>query len=263
MPTIKANEITISYEIAGAGPPLLLITGLGYGGWFWHKVTPGRSSYFQITTFDNRGAGQTDHPPGPYTIPQMAADTAGLIEALGLTDVYLVGHSMGGLIAQELVLSRPELVRKLVLASTNFGGPNVIPITPEALDVLMNRDGDPVELVKRGVTVATAPGFLERNPDVLQELIAYRLSDPVPPAQYQAQIAGAILHNAENRLSQIQCPTLILFGAHDKVVPPGNGDLMAAKIAGAQLKLLPHVGHIFPLEDPAATTAALLEFFDT
>ncbi|HID34807.1 MAG TPA: alpha/beta fold hydrolase, partial [Anaerolineae bacterium] len=251
---------TVHYQICGEGHPLLFISGVGYGGWFWHKQVPMLSQHFQVITFDNRGAGGTDKPDGPYTTAQMAGDTVGLLEALGIELAHVVGHSLGGFIAQELVLSRPELVSRLVLASTTYGGPNVIPITPEALEVLTRREGDPVELVRRGIAIATAPGFAGQKPEVVQELIRYRLTNPVPPAQYQAQVMAGATHNAEARIGQIRCPTLILFGEHDRVVPPGNAELLARKIPDAQVMILPGVGHIFPIEDLEATNSALLEF---
>ncbi len=261
MPTIHANGINIAYESAGDGPPLLFITGLGYGGWFWHKQVPGLSRHYRVITFDNRGSGGTDKPDGPYSTPMLAADAAGLLDALGITGAYVVGHSLGGFIAEELALARPELVSRLVLASTTFGGPNAIPVTQEALAVMMDRSGDPADLVRRGVAIAAGPGFSEAHPAVVEALLAYRFTGPVPAAQYQAQMMAGAMHNAEDRVSEIVCPTLVLFGEHDKVVPPANANLLVAKIAGADRVILPGVGHIFPLEDVDATNAAFHEFF--
>jgi pimeloyl-ACP methyl ester carboxylesterase len=262
----KSNSITIACEIHGSGHPLLLITGVGYGRWFWHKVVPGLAQHFEVITFDNRGAGESDKPDGPYTVSMMAADTAGLMDALGVKSAYVLGHSLGGYIAQELIVNRPDLVSRLILASTNYGGQKVIPITPEALQVLTHRQGDPIELIKRGIAVACAPGFTERRPDVVQELTSYRLTNPVPPAQYSAQVmagAGTLAYTDEivdRRTRAIEVPTLILFGEHDKVVPPGNANLMAQKIANATINIIPGAGHIFPIEDPQATVQAIVEF---
>jgi pimeloyl-ACP methyl ester carboxylesterase len=266
MPTLKSNGVTLAYEITGAGKPLVLVTGVGYGRWFWHKVVPGLAEHFQVITFDNRGAGESDKPDGPYTVPMLAADTAGLLDALHIKNAYVMGHSLGGYIAQELIVTLPDLVGKLILAATNFGGTKVIPITPEAMDVLTNRQGDPVELVKRGIAIACAPGFAERQPAVAAELLQYRFTNPVPPPQYAAQVAagaGTVAYSdevVEQRMKAIKVPTLILFGEHDKVVPPGNAELMAQKIAGARVKVIPGAGHIFPIEEPAATIAAMVEF---
>ncbi len=266
MPTIESNGIELYYEIEGEGDPLLLVAGVGYGLWFWHKLAEELKNDFQIILFDNRGAGHSSQPEGPYTVPLMAADTAGLLDALGLESVSLLGHSLGGFIAQELVISRPELVRKLILASTNHGGMNVIPITPEAMEVLTNREGDPVELVKRGIEIGCAPGFGEAHPEVVKELMDYRFTNPVPPPQYVAQVtagAGTAAYTddqVKDRLNSIQVPTLILFGEYDRVVPPGNAELMAEKISNAEVVILPDTGHIFPIENPSAAAKAIKDF---
>jgi pimeloyl-ACP methyl ester carboxylesterase len=266
MPIIKSNNINLAYDINGTGHPLVFITGVGYGKWFWHKVVPELAKNFQVITFDNRGAGESDKPDGSYTVPMMAADTAGLLDALNVKGAYVMGHSLGGYIAQELTVTRPDLIGKLILASTNFGGTKVIPITPEGMKVLMDRTGDPVELVKRGISIACAPGFAERQPQVVQELLQYRFTNPVPPAQYAAQVAAGAGTMAyadeivEARMKAIKVSTLILFGEFDRVVPPGNADLMAQKITGAKIKIIPSTGHMFPIEEPTATVEAIKEF---
>lgn len=266
MPYIYVNGIRMYYISQGAGHPLLLITGVGYGGWFWHKVLPGLAGYYQVIVPDPRGSGQSDKPQGPYTVEMLATDMAELLDELHIRGAFVVGHSLGAFVAQHLVLNRPELVSKLVLAAGTFGGPNVVPITAEALEVLTSREGDQLELIQRGIEIATGPGFAEAHPEVVQELIEYRLSDAVPPHAYQAQVAaGMAMASAEasfeDRLSEIKVPTLILFGEHDRVVPPGNAPLLTERIPGAQMKILSGVGHIFPIEAPEATVKALREFF--
>ncbi len=266
MPTVEANGIRIGYEIRGQGHPLLLIAGVGYSRWFWNRLIPLLEDRYQIIAMDNRGAGESDKPPGPYTVPMMAADTAGLLDALGIQGAYVMGHSLGGFIAQELAISRPDLVAKLVLASTNHGGMKVIPITQEALEVMTRREGDPLDLIRRGIEVACAPGFAARHPDLVQDLIAYRLGNPVPPDAYQAQVmagmgmAALTDEEVDRRMAALTMPVLILTGDQDKVVPPGNADLMARKIPHAQVKIIPNTGHLFPFEDPLTTAAILKEF---
>lgn len=264
MPFIQSNGIHIYYEVQGAGEPLVLIAGLGYGLWQWHKVVPGLAQHFQVVTFDNRGAGQTDKPAGAYTAQMLAADTAGLIDGLGIAPAVVLGHSMGGFVAQELALSYPHLVKTLVLASTNFGGPNHIPVTPEAMAILMDTTLSPEERVRKGVQVACAEGFAIKHPDVMEELVAYRMSAPVPPAAYQSQMAvglGLLAYEScfEPRLPALQMPVIIISGSEDQTVPPGNVDLLAKVIPNARTHIMQNTSHLFMIEAPERTVAALVE----
>lgn len=265
MPKTKSNGIQIYYETQGTGKPLVLISGLGYPAWQWHRMVPYLSQHFQVITFDNRGVGQTETPPGPYTAGMLAADTAGLLDALGIQQAIVAGHSMGGFIAQAMALDFPEKVEKLVLCSTNFGGPHHVPITQEAMTVLSDVTSDPVTRFKNGLMVSTAPGFAEKHPEIIQSWLEWRIANPVNLAGYQAQfgIGLALLPEAaafEHRLKNIKVPTLILFGAHDKVVPPANAALLAMKIPHSQVALLDDAGHFFPMEVPEEAASAIIEF---
>ena len=265
MPTVNANGINIYYEVHGEGQPLLLITGLSYTHWAWHRMVPYLAENFQVIVFDNRGAGQTDKPEGPYNVEMMAADTAGLLEALGIEQAAAMGHSLGGFVAQALVLARPELVSKLILAGTSFGGPNAVPITPEALAVLTDPSIDSAELTRRGLHIATAPGFAERNPAFVEKWLAHRTQKPMAPEHYQAQLAVSLALASEEaafekHLPQLATPTLLLFGEHDKLMPPGNAELLAEKIPNSTVVILPDAGHQFPLEIPEEAARAVTTF---
>ncbi|GIK57508.1 MAG: alpha/beta hydrolase fold protein [Chloroflexota bacterium] len=265
MPTIKANNINIEYDIHGSGEPLLLIAGLGYDRWMWHKMIPDLADHFQVIAFDNRGVGGTDKPKGPYTAQLLADDTAALLTALGVGQTAVLGHSMGGFVAQALALSYPHLISKLILSATNFGGPNHIRITQEALLVLMDSRGDPIERLRRGILVSTAPGFAETQPEFIEEWVAYRVAHPLDPAAYEAQLAiGLALMSDEasfeHKLAQVQAPTLILFGDGDKVAPPGNADLLAQRLPHGRVVLLPGVGHFYPFEAPELAVTAVTQF---
>ena len=116
----------------------------------------------------------------------LADDLAGLLAALDVEQAAVMGHSMGGFVAQALVLSRPKLVSKLILSATNFGGPNHIPVTQEALAVLMDMQADPIERLRRGIVVSCAPVFAEDNPDVVEAWVDHRVNNPLDPQGYQA-----------------------------------------------------------------------------
>ena len=266
MSKIKTNDIELYYETyGGAGQPLVLISGLGYPLWQWHKMVPFLAEHFQVVTFDNRGVGQSDKPAGPYTAQMLAADTAGLLDALGIEKAIIAGHSMGGFIAQAMALDFPKKVAKLILCSTNFGGPHHVPVTAEAMKVLTDVTSDALTRLKNGLAVSTAPDWSEKNPEMIEEWIQWRVANPIDPAPYQAQLAiglGLMTEAAafENKLERLNVPTLILFGTHDKVVPPANASLLAGKIAGSKVVIFPDAGHFFPIEIAEAASRAIVEF---
>lgn len=265
MPKTIANGIHIHYETEGSGDPLVLISGLGYNKWQWHKIAPGLAEHFQVVAFDNRGVGETDAPPGPYSAQMLAADTAGLLEALNLPRAHIMGHSMGGFIAQAMALDYPDKVDKLILAATNFGGPRHAPITEEAMTILNDTSSDPVTRFKRGLAVSTAPGWAEAHPEIIEEWLTWRVENPIQPEPYQAQMAiglGLLDEKAsfEKRLAGMRTKTLILFGAHDKVVPPANADLLAEQIPNSEVHILPNAGHFFPIEAPDEANEVIIEF---
>ncbi|NTU54646.1 MAG: alpha/beta fold hydrolase [Anaerolineales bacterium] len=265
MPKAQSNGIELYYEVQGVGKPLVLISGLGYSLWQWHRMVPLLAEHFQVVTFDNRGVGQSDKPAGPYTAQMLAADTVGLLDALNIEKAVILGHSMGGFIAQSMALDFPQRVEKLILCSTNFGGPHHVPVTPEAMKVLADVTSDPLTRFKNGLSVSTAPGWAEKNPGMIEEWVKWRVANPIEPAHYQAQMAIglSLMPEAaafEDKLPRLDVPTLILFGAHDKVVPPANADLLAQKIAGSQVVIFPDAGHFFPIEIPEAASRTIMDF---
>ncbi len=265
MPVVNTNGIDLHYETQGAGTPLVLLAGLGYPAWQWHKMAPLLAEHCQVILPDNRGVGQSSKPAGPYTAELLAADTVGLLDALGIDQAVVMGHSMGGFIAQALALAYPDRVSKLILAATNFGGPRHVPITPAAMAVLTDASGDPVTRFRNGLAVSTAPGFAAREPEIIEQWLAWRLANPIDPAGYQGQLAiglGLLREEAcfEHRLSAVAAPTLILFGAHDAVAPPANADLLAQQIPHSRVQILPDAGHFFPLETPEEAAKAVSEF---
>lgn len=265
MPKARSNGIELYYEIHGSGKPLILIAGLGYSHWQWHKMVPLLAEHFQVITFDNRGVGQSEKPAGPYTAQLLAQDTVGLLDELHIEKAIIAGHSMGGFVAQAIALDFPQRVEKLILCSTNFGGPNHVPVTPEAMKVLTDVSSDLLARFKNGLAVSTAPGWSEKNPEMIEEWVKWRVANPIEPAPYQAQLAiglGLLPEAAsfENKLSRINVPTLILFGVHDRVVPPANADLLMQKITGSLALIFPDAGHFFPIEIPEAASRAITDF---
>src|SRR3954470_2981688 len=115
MPSVLFNELELYYEETGSGPPLLLIAGLSGNTLGWSMLQPVLAEHFRVIAFDNRGAGRSSAPPGPYTTAQMAQDAVALLDYFDIDRAHIIGQSMGGMIAQELALAHPERVDRLVL----------------------------------------------------------------------------------------------------------------------------------------------------
>jgi len=265
MATVIANGISISYKIEGSGPPLVLVAGLGYSRWMWHKMVPGLAENFQVLSYDNRGVGQSDKPAGPYNAQLLAEDLASLLEELGIEQTAVFGHSMGGFVAQAFALAYPEKVTKLILSATNFGGPHHIPVTQEALAVLMDTTSEPLTRLRNGILISCAAGFADRQPAVVDEWLTYRAEHPIDPAGYQAQMGVGLSLMSEEacfeyKLAAITALTLILSGAEDKVVPPANVDLLAEAIPHAETAVIDQAGHFFQFEQPDTAVAIVTKF---
>jgi pimeloyl-ACP methyl ester carboxylesterase len=262
MPLIQTNEISLYYEVHGEGFPLLLIASVGYDHQFWRHQVEGLSPFYQVIVFDNRGAGRSDKPEGPYYVWQMADDTASLMNALSIPKAHVAGHALGGSIAQELALNYPGLVDRLILASSTFGGPGAVPVTPHAVEVLARHEGDQESLIREEIGVMTAPGFAESAPDCFEEIVAYRSVLSVIKDSYQYQVLAGVQHDTADRLHRLDTLTLVMTGEFDEVTPPGNAHLLASTLPNAGAFILPGVGHIFPLEAPELTNKVLLEFLN-
>jgi pimeloyl-ACP methyl ester carboxylesterase len=165
---------------------------------------------------------------------------------------------MGGMIAQEFALQYPKRVRSLILGCTAAGGPQAVRAEPEVTQLLMSRGN----LTPEEAAEATVPFIYDSatSREPIDEDLAMRKDWFPRPEAYLAQLQGILSWEAYSRLSQISAPTLVIHGESDRLVPAGNGKLIAERIAGAKLVMLPHAGHIFTTDQPEAAHHAILEF---
>jgi len=263
MPTARIGDIHIHYDTRGQGEPLLLIMGYRGSGWMWgEEFISLLARSFQVIYFDNRGTGLSDKPDTLYTIPIMADDAAGLLRHLGIRQAYIFGVSMGGMIAQELVLRHPQMVRRLVLGCTSCGGPQAFLASLEVLAKLIHPpDLTLEEAVRRQWTVMFSPKFLETQQDFLEMLTQRALLHPAPPHTSLRHLMALQRFNTYGRLGMITTPTLVITGADDVIVPPANSILLATRIHGASLEMLKNTGHGFFWEVPGDVVTLLHKFF--
>lgn len=261
MPFTTAPGFRMAYEMIGSGDPLLLINGLGSDRSEWLYQTPVFSPHFRVVTFDNRGAGESETPPGPYTTEQMAGDAAALLDHLGIDRADVLGVSLGGMIAQEVALRRPDRVRRLVLACTAPGGEGALRPSPGVLQAFVRSPGaDREEEIRRALPFLYTDGYRRSHPERVEAFVRRRLAAETSPEGHSCQLAAAQTHSAWERLESIRAPTLVIAGEEDQVVPPENSRRIASRIPGAKLVLLPGAPHRFFAENAEAFNREVLSF---
>lgn len=252
------DGVKIYWKESGAGDPLLLIMGLGYTREMWYRTEPILSRRYRTISFDNRGVGRSDVPPGPYPIATMAADAAAVMDSAGVKRAHVFGISMGGMIAQEFALQYPERVRSLILGCPSHGGPEAVMADAEVVTTLMARGTMSAEDGIRAMVPFIYDASTPRQ-RIEEDLEIRRRTFPTA-AGYFAQVQGIFAFEARSRLPRLKVPTLVVHGESDRLVPPENGRRIAKLISGAKLVMLPQASHIFPTDQPEAAHQAILSF---
>jgi pimeloyl-ACP methyl ester carboxylesterase len=191
----------------------------------------------------------SDKPEGPQTIGLLADDVAHLLQTIGIASAHIVGASFGGFVAQEFALKYPSMTRKLVLCCTSFGGPNHIVPAPETLMALASTKGlNSEDRMRENLLLAFTPEFVKTRGAEVDHIVHLRATNDVPEHIYLSQLQAAMNFNVESRLSEITCPTLVMSGDADVIVPVQNSRNLAAKIPGAQLQIIEGGSHTFFIE---------------
>jgi pimeloyl-ACP methyl ester carboxylesterase len=257
------NGISVYYRLYGSGEPVLLVQGLSANCEWWDEdfLRP-LANHFLLVAFDNRGAGRTSRPEGPYTIAQMADDAAALLDFLGLASAHVVGVSMGGMIAQEMALRHPGKVRKLVLLVTNCGGREQVLAKPEVYQVLYagGENLDPREVARATLHLLFPEGFIRENPGKMEEFVEMFTRAPISPEAFRNQLRAIMGWSSYQRLKDISAETLVITGTEDILIPPENSHILAEAIPHARLLEFPGAGHGLIAQMPERVSSAILEF---
>src|SRR3954468_8431192 len=246
----------IAWESQGDGAPVLLIHGLGYTREGWGPLRELLARRYRVLSFDNRGIGESDIPPGPYTVAQLTDDTVQVLDEAGVERAHVVAGSLGGMVAQLLAAEHPDRVDKLVLVGTTPGGAGAFPLPQKTLALMAEAATmAPDVAMRRFVENALAPGST-----LVDEIVAYRQAHPPDPAGWAAQAAAGAGWDAGDRLGQITATTLIVAGTADNVVDPRNAQLLADAIPGTRVELIEGAGHL-PFWERPEEFASLVEGF--
>ena len=244
VPRLPVRDLQVHHELRGdTGPPLLCIMGWRANlDWWPPPLIAALAAKHRVILYDNRGAGRTGDPGGPIAMETLADDAAALLEALAIPRAHVLGVSMGGMIAQELALRRPELVERLVLIATHCG---------------LRRARGSRDIYRAWLRWLGRPWQLEAHLAYLLFSRDLATSDPARWADFVRMVSGAPAtrwasfkqllaiqgHDTWDRLPEIRARTLVIAGERDLMVPPENADILAARIPGARLVKLAGASH--------------------
>ncbi len=261
MPSAQLNGVSLYYEVRGKGEPLLLIAGLGSDSSSWSGVISEFSRHFQVIVFDNRGSGRSDIGRGEYSVSKMAEDAMKLLDFLKIERAHVLGHSMGGYIAQELAINYPLRVGKLVLEST-------APVSSKRNNLLfedfysqLKREGYSEAWFKRWTFwLFSQKAINERQ--FIKAFIKNAIGYPhlQKTAAFKKQAGAISSFDARKRLGGIKAKTLILEGKDDILITPQESAILFKRIHKSNFKLLDCMAHSIHIEDPKLFAGNVSEF---
>jgi 3-oxoadipate enol-lactonase len=238
------EETSIDYDVYGEGPPLIMIGGLGFGRWGFFKQVPAFSRHFSTITFDVRGEQDLDSG-----VADLTANVVALLEHLGVRRAHVLGTSLGGFVAQQLALERPDLVDRLVLVCTSSGRGSPETMSPRALANMIGWPSLSTErAVRQGLETATSEAYRAEHPEEFERIVRWRLADLPSLSAYYMQARAGSRFDVSGEVGSITSQTLVIHGAEDRYVPVANATALAETIPGARLRVLEDAGHLVFIE---------------
>ncbi len=258
MPTIQINDISLHYDAVGQGQPVLFIHGLGSSGRDWEYQVDYFCRKYQVITLDVRGHGQSDKPPGPYSISLFTSDTAQFIETADIAPVHVIGISMGGMIAFQLAVDRPELVKSMVIVNSS---PELIPRTVKERLLVSQRFAIVRLLGMRKMgEVLSKRLFIKPHQEELRQQLIERWAEN-DPQSYRAAMRAVVGWSIVDRLGTINCPTLVVAADEDYTTVASKAEY-AAKIVNARLETIKDSRHATAVEHPEQFNKIVAAFLE-
>lgn len=261
LPKIKVGDINVYYEIHGNDYPLVMIIPYSIE-WWDPALIDLLSNYFTVVIFDGRGVGKTNDIDLDYTFKILVDDTIGLLDALNIEQAHFFGISGAGPLVQEIAISYPERMNKLILCSTQcMGGKTILP-SPEVMETIgktslaFNSEKQVRELIPYILTQK----FIKNNPVKIEELIQVILKNPLSEESAKRRIRASMKFRSCNRLKNIKSKTLVMHGKKDILVVPENAEILAKLIPGAKLVLFEKSAHSISVEEPELFSKTIIEF---
>ena len=271
MPLIKIKDLNFYYEFHGEGEPLVLISGTGFSCEHWKVFqVPDLSRHFRVLIWDHRGTGRSDKPEVHYSTRMFAEDCANLMKALNIGKAHIMGHSMGGRVAQWVAIDHPGCVATLILSGSGPG---------TTYDGQFYERGVPfdtvVEMIEKGYEqyrkdhdggeFMFPPEFARKNPEVVKRFQESSLNHLTPMRPYIRHVIARQEHETRHLLHKINCPTLVICGAGDRR-EGGTGDhvlsseALAKGIEGSEFLTVEGGNHGYLRQMPEKANALFIDF---
>lgn len=270
MPVIDVNGLSMGYELRGSGDPIVLVAGTGYAGATWAPtlVEP-LATHHTVLTFDHRGTGVTPPTRERFSTRLFAEDAIALMDALRLPAAHVVGHSMGGRVAQWMTLDHPDRVRSLVLAATGpgqwDGGTPVQRGIPLHTALAMIEHGYEGYMREHIRDTFFTPEFAEAHPEVVGWLVTAFWDSRPTLESYLRHIVARQEHQTADRLADISRPSLVLIGDRDRH-QGGTGvhweqsQALLKAVPGAVIEVIPDASHGYFWQAPELSARILLDW---
>ncbi len=244
------------YEIHGDGDPLVLIHGLGSSTRDWELQLPAFSKYFKVISLDLRGHGRSAKSAGPYSMAMFADDTARLIKELDAGPAHILGISLGGMVAFQLALDYPDLIRSLLIVNSS---PDMVPRTLQQKTAIWQRLIITRLLGMRKMGQVLGERFFPRPDQTdLKEIFIGRWAEN-DKAAYLEAMKAVVGWSVADKLGEISCPTLVI-GADGDYFPTREKEIYSSKIPGAELVIVKDSMHALPAEKPEEFNRIVTDF---
>ena len=250
---MSAIEVAATVDGPRDAPTVVLSNSLGSTPAMWDPQCPSLVQRLRVVRYDHRGHGASPVPPAPYELADLGADALALLDRLGLERVHWCGLSLGGMVGMWMAINAPERIDRLVLCCTSarLGPPEMW--ADRAATV---RSQGVRAIADAGIERWLSPAFMQREPEAAARVKAMLVA--TPPEGYAACCGVIERMDQVGQLGRITAPTLVIAGAQDPATPPEHGELIASRIPGARLELVPDARHLATVEQPEAMTELIL-----
>jgi pimeloyl-ACP methyl ester carboxylesterase len=256
----RNGDVRLAYDTAGAGPDLLMIGGSAEARPLWALVRPALDRSFRTIAFDPRDSGESTIVSAPYTLPDLADDAIAVLDAAESRRAHVIGHSLGGAVAQEMALTYPQRIASLILVSTWARGDTYSNSMMELLIDLTQNVRDDRTLLESIVFIGAGVTTLRTAPLRDMTEVAMQVGPLAPRQALERQWRLDATVDTLDRLAAVAVPTLVMCGTEDRLLPPYFSEQLVSAIPGASLARIEGVGHLPMVHAPDAFLSAVREF---